>query len=175
MIYLVYNKNLLGSCLDKIFSSSNGDIDSTSICIHEAVQDVIIDRVNIPPPVPTINVVGNISRTLTNAMRRALADSINLEHLSIRSMDFTSYYSRLQTQLQSRFNMRLVPVISDGNCLFRALSHIIFGDESEHNNVRLSLINSFSQSHYVPAFCGIQGYNELSIQRHFDAMRRNYT
>ena len=176
------NKNLLRSCLDKIVSSSNGDIDNTSICIHEAVQDVIIDRVNIPPPVPTINVVGNISRTLTDAMRRALADSINLQHLPIRSTDFTGasptstrYYSRLRTQLQSRFNMMLVPVIGDGNCLFRALSHIIFGDKSEHNNVRLSLINTFSQSHYVPAFCGIQGYNELSIQRHFDAMRRNYT
>ena len=51
------NKNLIGSCLDKIVSSSNGDIDNTSICIHEAVQDVIIDRVNIPPAVPTIRTV----------------------------------------------------------------------------------------------------------------------
>ena len=98
-------------------------------------------------------------------MRVALSDSINLQHLPTRSTNFTGasptttrYYNRLRTQLQSRFNMRLVPVIGDGNCLFRALSHIIFGDESEHNNVRLSLINTFSQSHYDPAFCGIQGY-----------------
>ena len=46
------------TCLDKIVFSSNGKIGNNSICMHEAVQDVIIDRVNIPPPVPTINVVG---------------------------------------------------------------------------------------------------------------------
>ena len=72
------NKNLRGSCLDKIVSSSNGDSDDNSVCIHKTRQDVIIDRVNIPPPVPTITVSGNTSRTLTDAMRRALADSISL-------------------------------------------------------------------------------------------------
>ena len=48
-------------------------------------------------------------------------------------------------------------MLADGNCFFRTLSHIIFGDESEHNNVRVSLINTFEQSGYVPALCGIQG------------------
>ena len=182
LIDLSYSeKNFLGNCLDKIVSSSNDDIDNKSICIHEIDQDVIIDQVNHPPPVPAITVENN-SHTFTDEMRRALADSINLQHLPIKSTDFTGatitstrYYSGIHTHLKSRFNMKLVPVIGDGNCLFRALSHIIFGDESEHNNVRISLINSFAQSYYVPAFCGIQGYNELSIQRHFDAMRRNYT
>ena len=70
-------------------------------------------------------------------MRRELADSINLQHLSIMSTYFagattisTRYYSRMRTYLQSRFNMKLVPVIGDGNGLFRALSNIIFGNES---------------------------------------------
>ena len=123
-----------------------------------------------------------ISGTLTDEMRRALANGINLQHLPIRSTDLTGatitstrYYSRMCTQLRSRFNMRLVPVIGDGNCLFRALSHIIFGDESEHNNVRNSLIYTFEQSPYVPALCGIQGYNPLTIQQHFSSMKRNYT
>ena len=31
--------------------------------------------------------------------------------------------------LISGFSMMLVPVIGDGNCLFRSLSHIIFGNE----------------------------------------------
>ena len=150
--------------------------------IHETCQNPIIDQVNLPPPVPTINVVENNSRTFTDAMRRALANSINLQHMPIRSTDLpgatitsTRYYSRMCTQLCSRFNMRLVPVIGDGNCLFRALSHIIFGDESEHNNVRNSLIYTFEQSPYIPALCGIQGYNVLTIQQHFSNMKRNYT
>ena len=78
----------------------------------------------------------------------------------------------MRTQLRSRFNMRLVPVIGDGNCLFRALSHIIFGDESEHNNVRISLIHTFELSPYVAAFCSIQGYNVITLQQHLNAMKR---
>ena len=34
--------------------------------------------------------------------------------------------------------MRLVPAIGDGNSLFGTLSHILFGNESEHQKVRLS-------------------------------------
>ena len=172
------NKNLVGSCLDKIVSSSNGDTDNNS-CIHQTCQDVIIDRVHIPPPVPTTTVAGNTSRTLTDAMRRALADSINLQHLPLRSTDFAGatttsirYYSIMRTHLQSRFNMRLVPVTGDGNCLFRALSHIIFGNESEHQNVRISLIHTFEHSPYVAAFCSIQGYNVITLQQHINAMKR---
>ena len=71
--------------------------------------------------------------------------------------------------------MRLVSVMGDGNCLFRALSHIIFGNESEHNNVRNSLIDTSEQSSYIPAFCGIQAHNELFIKRHLDEMHNNYS
>ena len=112
-------------------------------------------------------------------MRRALADSISLQHLPIRSIDFAGattisirYYSIMRTHLQSRFNMRLVPVMGDSNCLFRALSHIIFGNESEHQNVRISLIHIFEQSPCVAAFCSIQGYNVISLQLHLNAMKR---
>ena len=172
-------RNLLGSCLDKIVSSSNGDIGNNSICIHGTRQDVIVDHVNIPPPVPTNTVAENNSLTFTDAMRRALADSIKLQHLPIRLTDFTGatitstgYYNRMRTHLKSRFNMRLVPVIGDGNCLFRTLSHILFGNESEHQKVRLSLINTFEQNPYVAAFCSIQGYNVITLQHHLNAMKR---
>ena len=41
-------------------------------------------------------------------------------------------------------------MIGDGNCLFRALSHTIFGDESEHNNVRLSFILLLTVTMFLP-------------------------
>ena len=52
---------------------------------------------------------------------------------------FWTLFQKHSLQTLCALNMRLVPVIGDGNCLFRALSHIIFGDESEYNNVRIPL------------------------------------
>ena len=69
----------------------------------------------------------------------------------------------------------LIPVIGDGNCLFRTLSHIIFDDESEHHNVRDSLIQTFDHSPNVGALCGLQDYNTITIQQHFNNMKRNYS
>ena len=183
LIDLSYSKiNLVDNRVDKILSSSNDATDNNFTPIHEINQDVIIDQVNNPLPVPVLTVVGNNSRSFTAAMRRTLADTINLQHLPIRPTDFTGatitstrHYDMMRTLLKSRFNMKLVPVIGDGNCLFRALSHFIFGDESEHNNVRISLINTFEQSPYVSALCALQGYNALTIQQHFSDMKRNYT
>ena len=57
----------------------------------------------------------------------------------------------------------LIPVIGNDNCLFRTLSHIIFGDESEYHNVRGSLIHTFEKSPYVGALFGLQGYNTVTI------------
>ena len=51
-------RNLLGNCPDKIVSSSNDDFDNNCVTIHEIRQDVIIDQVNISPPVPTNPVSG---------------------------------------------------------------------------------------------------------------------
>ena len=67
----------------------------------------------------------------------------------------------------------MISVIADGNCFFRVLSHIIFGNESEHNKVRVSLINTFVQSLFVTALCGIPGHNGITIQQHFTEMKRN--
>ena len=88
---------------------------------------MIIDHVNILLPVPTTTVSGNTSCTLRDAMRGALADTINLQLLPIRSTNFADatttsirYYIIMRAHLQSRFNMRLVPVIgrvgSDYDC-----------------------------------------------------------
>ena len=93
---------------------------------------------------------------------RTLADSINLQHIPMRPTDFTGvrvastrYYTKIRTYLESRFNLMLIPVIGDGNCLFRTLSHIILGYESEYHNVRDSLIQTFDHSPYVCALCGL--------------------
>ena len=81
----------------------------------------------------------------------------------------------MRTNVRDRFNFRIVSVTGDVNCFFRTLSHIIFGDESEHHNIRGSLIDTFEQSPYVAALCGIQGYNAVTIQQHFSNMKRNYS
>ena len=48
---------------------------------------------------------------------------------------------------------------------------ILFGDESEENNIRGSLIDTFEQSSNVAELCGLQGYNAVTIQQHFNNMK----
>ena len=115
-------------------------------------------------------------------MRQSLAQCIILQRIPIRPTNFTGfrvsstdYYDFMHANVINRFNFRIVPVTGDGNCFFRTLSHFIFGNESEHHNIRVSLIETFEQSPYVGALCGLQGYNALTIQQHFPNMRRNYS
>ena len=144
--------------------------------------DIIIGQVYIPTPiVPPIS-TGNNANTFTYAMRQSLAQCINLQRIPIRPTNFTGcrvtstdYYDFMHANVRDRFNFRIVPITGDGNCFFRTLSHIIFGDESEHHNIRGSIIDTFEQSPYVAALCGIQGYNAVTIQQHFNNMRRNYS
>ena len=146
------------------------------------VQDVNISYVYIPIPVlPPVTTYGN-ANSFTFAMRQSLAQCINLQRIPLRSTNYTGcrvsatgYYDFMHTNVRDLFNFRIVPVTGDGNCFFRTLSHIIFGDESEHHNIRGSLIETFEQSPYVGALCGIQGYNAVTIQQHFSNMRRNYS
>ena len=42
--------------------------------------------------------------------------------------------------------LRLIPVITDVNCLYRALSHIIFGTESKYERFKHHLIANFRSS-----------------------------
>ena len=115
-------------------------------------------------------------------MRQSLAQCINLQRIPLRPTNYngckvsaTGYYDFMRTNVRDRFNFRIVPITGDGNCFFRTLSHIIFGDETEHHNIRCSLIETFEQSPYVDALCGIQGYNAVTIQQHFSNMRRIYS
>ena len=159
---ITFSEGILHNDTHKLpkYCLSKNIVHYNSTKVHDISPDVIIDHVTIPPLVPAINMVRNNEHTFTDAMRRTLADSINLQHIPIRPTDFTrarvistQYYTIICTYLKSRFNLMLIPVIVDGNCLFRTLSHIIFGDESEHHNVRGSLIQTFEKSPYVGALC----------------------
>ena len=44
-----------------------------------------------------------------------------------------------------------------------------------NHNIRGSLIDTFKQSPYVAALCGLQGYNAVYIQQQHNDMRRNYS
>ena len=145
------------------------------------IRSLLITDINLQMPILHPNHLANTANSFTEAMRRSLADSINLQGKPLSRTNFigrsgsSPYYQMMRTNIRDRFNLKIIPVLSDGNCLFRALSHIIFGNESEHNSVRLSLINTFEHSDYVAAFCGIQGYNDITIQQHFSDMKSNYT
>ena len=146
------------------------------------IQDVIVSHMYIPTPVlPPVTTYDN-ANAFTFAMRQSLAQCINLQRIPLRPTNYTGcrvsatgYYDFMRTNVRDRFNFRIAPITGDGNCFFRTLSHIIFGDESEHHNIRGSLIETFEQSPYVAALCGIQGYNAVTIQQHFNNMRRNYS
>ena len=104
------------------------------------------------------------ANTFTFTMRQPLPQCINLQRIPLRQTNYTGcrvsatgYYYSIRVNVRDWFNFRIVPVTSDGNCFFRILSNLIFGDESEHHNIRGSLIDTFEQSSYVPAHCGLQG------------------
>ena len=81
---------------------------SSSIAVENTVtnSDVIITNVNNPSPTLLIITATNDNPlTFTYIMRRALADSINLHHIPIKSTDFTgtrvismSYNSRTRIE-----------------------------------------------------------------------------
>ena len=58
------------------------------------------------------------------------------------------YYCSLENRLANTFHMNIsiVPVFADGNCLYRALSHIIFGTESKFEMLKQNLIGRFMSS-----------------------------
>ena len=119
------------------------------------------------PMLPVASKYDN-ANAFTFAMRQSLAQCINLQMVPLRPTNYTGcrisatgYYDFMRTNVRDRFNLRIVPITGDGNCFFRTLSHLIFGDETEHHNICGSLIETFEQSPYVAALCGIQGFKKI--------------
>ena len=109
--------------------------------LSKVVPDVIIGDTYIPTHiVPPISMSNN-ANTFTFVMRQSLAQSINLQRIPIRPtnftgcrVSFTDYYDFMHANVRDRFTFKIVPVTGDGNYFFRSLSHINFGNESEHHN-----------------------------------------
>ena len=55
------------------------------------------------------------------------------------------YYESLEARLSHLFghNFELCPVTGDGNCLYRALAHIIFGTVEIYEHLKCQLIRKF--------------------------------
>ena len=101
--------------------------------------------------------LGSINN-LTIPMRMRIASCIGLESEPILinreisnqifGANLHQYYYSLENRLANKFqhNIFVIPVIADGNCLFRALSHIIFGTESKYESFKHHLISKFRSS-----------------------------
>ena len=101
-------------------------------------------------------------------MRNHIALTLDMELqpiLSIRNnrmviVDSTlqDYYASLEARLShlSDHNFELCPVTGDGNCLYRALAHIIFGTEAIYEHLKFQLIRQFRNS---PLHC----YNVMKM------------
>ena len=92
----------------------------------------------------------------TIEMRQRLAHSIGIDSVFIQPdretrRIATSYYISLHRQLMSYLgmNVSLYNVQPDGNCLYRALSHIIFGSEDHYELLKHKLIQTFLASPHI--------------------------
>ena len=135
------------------------DSQSTQSPMSTVLPDLMFDGV-ITGPVHTMDIdLHNCSiNNLTPLMQRRIASIIGLNVkpiLMIReplhrplTNNLLHYYCSLENRLANTFhiNISLVPVFPDGNCLYRALSHIIFGNESKFEMLKQNLIGRFMSS-----------------------------
>ena len=112
-------------------------------------------------------------------MRQRLAHSIDLDIpiLPIRETNicgFSTYYSTLQSQLVNYFGqaVSVYTVDPDGNCLYRALSHLIFGTENCFEVLKHKLINKFinSPQHHFNVMRRSGIYSEQELQDHINTV-----
>lgn len=70
------------------------------------------------------------------------------------------------TQLQS-LDRGIVPILGDGNCLFRALSKLTYGSEEWHSFMRQTLVEFVSLNHEVfQSYCTEDITDHLSKTKH---------
>ena len=135
------------------------DSQSTQSLMSAVLPDLMFDGI-ITGPVHTMDIdLLNCSiNNLAPFMQRRIASSIGLDvepilmsreplHLPLTN-NLMHYYCSLENRLANTFhiNISLVPVFADGNCLYRALSHIIFGTESKFEMLKQNLIGRFMSS-----------------------------
>ena len=74
------------------------------------------------------------------------------------------------TVFLSSYGRHTLPIIGDGNCLFRCFSYIIFGTQERHFDMRLVLVEFMALNpSYFTAYC-----HPSSVQNHVCRMKQNY-
>ena len=80
------------------------------------------------------------------------------------------YYQSLQRQLSAYFdrNVSVYAILPDGNCLYRALFHLIFGTEIHFGILKHNLISKFTTSpqHHINVMKTSGILNDQDLQRH---------
>ena len=56
------------------------------------------------------------------------------------------YYQSLKARLRNNLVFNFICVYGDGNCLYRTLSHVIFGSESSYRILKHTLISKFKST-----------------------------
>ena len=116
---------------------------------------------------------------LTIEMRVRLANCIGLDVLPIlpireRSCILSNYYTSFQTQLGIFFGhgISIYGTRPDGNCLYRALSHAIFGTENHFSALKRNLINTFIsiQEHHFNVMQQSGLLNDQDFHEHIDTI-----
>ena len=82
------------------------------------------------------------------------------------------YYQSLKARLRNKFGPQiyLCPVYGDGNCLYRTLSHVIFGSESSYRVLKHSLISKFKSTpaHFYNVMRRSGIFSEQELIEHMD-------
>ena len=79
--------------------------------------------------------------------------------------DLHSKLLSASTYLKS-FDRGIVPILGDGNCLFRALSKLTYGEEEWHSFMRALLVEFVSQNREI-----FQSYCTGDITHHLSKMK----
>ena len=125
---------------NEINSMDTDDNNENSVVTHDCIFDGVIQD---PFDFSVYFSNGSVNN-LTLRMRVQLAKKIGLDSIPIiqireRRTTISRYYETLQRQLSAYFdrNVSVYAVLPDGNCLYRALSHLIFGTEINFGILKL--------------------------------------
>ena len=114
-----------------------------------------------PEHVPSVSIhpefIAHSVNNFSLCMRVQLAQSIDIDcrtnistrtETSIRDSNFQNYYLCLKLSLSQHFvqHLDIYPVMGDGNCLYRSLSHITFGTETMYEQLRTKLIRKIYEN-----------------------------
>ena len=117
-------------------------------------------------------------------MRIQLADCVNMQSGRISAIRNTErniidcslqyYYTSLKQRLTIMFgqSFTLCPVIGDGNCSYRSLSHIIFGTETLYDQLKENMISKFRDCpEHILNVMNMSGLTcEQDLEEHLDKL-----